>query len=159
MDYMDIAVPRKAVKFNHSLTPKYSHKAAHISPLRVGYGVSLVSSKYGLCPIGNDIWGKIIIPMHRLWLHSLYGLYGPRCPLSPKRLINLISLSSGWSFFPFGSQVDSFTVSLHCPNDWHSPTLRAVQGDCHIDLWKIVEIPTGHMSTECIASEAFPTYI
>ena len=29
----------------------------------------------------------------RLWLHSLYGLYGPRCPLSLKRLINLISLS------------------------------------------------------------------
>ena len=36
------------------------------------------------------MWGKIIIPMYRLWLHSLYG---PRCPLSPKRLINLISLS------------------------------------------------------------------
>ena len=32
--------------------------------------------------------------MYRLWLHGLYGLlYGPRCPLSPKRPINLISLS------------------------------------------------------------------
>ena len=39
------------------------------------------------------MWGKILIPMYRLWLHSLYGLYGPRCPLSPKRSINLISLS------------------------------------------------------------------
>ena len=39
------------------------------------------------------MWGKIIILMYMLWLHSLYGLYGPRCPLSPKRLINLISLS------------------------------------------------------------------
>ena len=29
------------------------------------------------------------IPM-RLWLHGLYGLYGPRCPLSQKRLLNLI---------------------------------------------------------------------
>ena len=36
------------------------------------------------------MWGKIIIPMYRLWLH---GLYGPRCPVSPKRPINLISLS------------------------------------------------------------------
>ena len=36
------------------------------------------------------MWGKIIIPMYRLWLS---GLYGPRCPLSPKRPINLISLS------------------------------------------------------------------
>ena len=39
------------------------------------------------------MWGKIIIPMYRLWLHGLYGLYGPRCPLSAKRPINLISLS------------------------------------------------------------------
>ena len=31
--------------------------------------------------------------MYRLWLNGLYGLYGPRCPLSSKRLINLISLS------------------------------------------------------------------
>ena len=39
------------------------------------------------------MWGKITIPMYRLWLHGLYGLYGPRCPLSSKRPINLISLS------------------------------------------------------------------
>ena len=32
---------------------------------------------------------KIIIPMYRLWLHGLYGLYGPQCLLSPKRPINL----------------------------------------------------------------------
>ena len=31
------------------------------------------------------MWGKIIIPMYRLWLHGLYGLYGPRCPLSPQK--------------------------------------------------------------------------
>ena len=40
-----------------------------------------------------SMWGKIIIPMYRLWLNGLYGLYGPRCPLSSKRPINLISLS------------------------------------------------------------------
>ena len=39
------------------------------------------------------MWGKIIIPMYRLWLNGLYGLYGPRCPLFSKRPINLISLS------------------------------------------------------------------
>ena len=33
--------------------------------------------------------------MYRLWLHGLCGLYGPRCPLSPKRPINLISLFNG----------------------------------------------------------------
>ena len=28
------------------------------------------------------MWGKIMIPVHRLWLHGLYGLHGPnvRCP-------------------------------------------------------------------------------
>ena len=36
-----------------------------------------------------------IIPMYWLCLHGLYRLYGPRCPLSPKRPINLISLSPG----------------------------------------------------------------
>ena len=39
------------------------------------------------------MWGKIIIPIYRLWLNGLYGLYGPRCPLFSKRPINLISLS------------------------------------------------------------------
>ena len=34
-----------------------------------------------------------MIPMYRLWLHSLYGLHGPRWPLSPKRLLNLITHS------------------------------------------------------------------
>ena len=42
---------------------------------------------------GLSMWGKITIPMYRLWLNGLYGLYGPRCPLFSKRPINLISLS------------------------------------------------------------------
>ena len=45
------------------------------------------------------MWGKIIIPMYRLWLNGLYGLYGPRCPLSSKRPINLTSLSLWVNFF------------------------------------------------------------
>ena len=40
-----------------------------------------------------SMWGKIMIPMYRLWLHSLYGLYGPRCPLSPERPLNSITHS------------------------------------------------------------------
>ena len=56
------------------------------------------------------MWGKIIIPMYWLWLHGLYGLYGPRCPLSPKRLINLISPSL------------EFQVKLHLGNG---------RPDCH----------------------------
>ena len=34
-----------------------------------------------------------MIPMYRLRLHSLYGLYGPRCLLSPKRPLNVITHS------------------------------------------------------------------
>ena len=41
----------------------------------------------------HRMWGKIMIPMYALWLHGLYGLYGPRCPLSPERLLNLITHS------------------------------------------------------------------
>ena len=52
------------------------------------------------------MWGKIIIPMYRLWLNGLYGLYGPRCPLSSKRPINLISLSLSLS--------SSYRHSLGC---------------------------------------------
>ena len=40
-----------------------------------------------------SVWGKIMIAMYRLWLHGLYGLHGPRCMLSPKRLVNLITHS------------------------------------------------------------------
>ena len=47
------------------------------------------------------LWGKIIIPMYRLWLNGLYGLYGPRCPLFSKRPINLISLSLSKAFNVF----------------------------------------------------------
>ena len=42
-----------------------------------------------------SMWGKIMIPMYRLWLHGLYGLHGPRCPLSPKMPLNLLTHSPG----------------------------------------------------------------
>ena len=57
------------------------------------------------------MWGKIIIPMYRLWLHGLYGLYGPRCLLSPKRPINLISLS--W-LYDLNPNLDCGTPHLFC---------------------------------------------
>ena len=50
------------------------------------------------------MWGKIIIPMYRLWLSGLYGLYGLRCPLSSKRPINLISLSLSLSLDGYGTK-------------------------------------------------------
>ena len=37
-----------------------------------------------------SIWGKIMIPMYRLWLHSLYGLHGPHCPLSLNHSLTLM---------------------------------------------------------------------
>ena len=65
------------------------------------------------------MWGKIIIPMYRLWLNGLYGLYGPRCPLSAKRPINLISLS-----FTHGA------LLLTCPK--HALTLMPSWINYHI---------------------------
>ena len=38
-----------------------------------------------------SMWGKIMIPMYRFWLHNLYGIYGPHCLLSG--LLNLITES------------------------------------------------------------------
>ena len=35
------------------------------------------------------MWGKIMIPMYWLWLHGLYGLHGPWCPLSKKAVNSL----------------------------------------------------------------------
>ena len=46
------------------------------------------------------MWGKIMIPMHMIYLHGLYGLSGPRCPLSPERLLNLITHSLTHSDHP-----------------------------------------------------------
>ena len=34
------------------------------------------------------------------------------------------------------SALDCFTVFLHCPNGWHLPAVRAVQGDCQWPLQK-----------------------
>ena len=44
-----------------------------------------------------SVWGKIMIPMYRLWLHHLYGLYGPRCLLSPEMPLNLITHFVSWT--------------------------------------------------------------
>ena len=61
------------------------------------------------------MWGKIMIPMYRLWLHGLYGLYGPCCPMSAERLLNLITHSLTWQgarvwkdlfFLGWGSKVN-----------------------------------------------------
>ena len=83
------------------------------------------------------MWGKIIIPLYRLWLNGLYGLYGPWCPLSSKRPINLISLSlslvtrlapshyqnyngvllypksHGWRYH-YGYGLSQWEMTLHC---------------------------------------------
>ena len=57
------------------------------------------------------IYVRELIPMCRLWLHGLYWLYGPHCPLSPERPLNLITHSwHGYIFSITGhlSSVQSF---------------------------------------------------
>ena len=44
------------------------------------------------------MWGKIMIPMYRLWFQGLYGLYGPRCLLSPKRPLKWITDTHSWLY-------------------------------------------------------------
>ena len=82
------SVPKKADKLN-------------IFPLSLLSSLSPLSSlplpppKNYLWPVDSvlSMWGKIMIPVSTLWPHSLYELHGPRCPLLPKRLLNLISHS------------------------------------------------------------------
>ena len=79
------------------------------------------------------MWRKTIIPTYRLWLH---GLYGPWCPLSPKRPINIISLSlrhhggCGWP----GSR---WTSVHQQPSDWFNHCIvmfpcREINGSLHL---------------------------
>ena len=39
------------------------------------------------CCFSCDIIYHPMIPMYRLWLHGLYGLYGPHCRLTPEKAI------------------------------------------------------------------------
>ena len=40
-----------------------------------------------------SMWGKIMIPMYKLWLQGLYRLHGPGCLLPQKGPLNLITHS------------------------------------------------------------------
>ena len=42
--------------------------------------------------------------------------------------------------------LDLFSVSMHIPNARHWTAIRAVQGTFN-GLWKMVQIPTGHLLT------------
>ena len=49
------------------------------------------------CWSQSCMWGKIMILMYRLWWHGLYGLYGPRCLLSPEMPLDFIAKRHGRS--------------------------------------------------------------
>ena len=61
------------------------------------------------------MWGEIMIAMYRLWLHDLYGLYGPRCLLSPERPLNLITLTH----LDFQGQTLKMLYLRNERTDWH----------------------------------------
>ena len=83
------------------------------------------------------MWGKIIIPMYRLWLNGLYGLYGPRCPPSSKRPINLISLSLS------GPQ----WVNMISHNIWLVQVLPGKrETNCYLNQWWPISM-TPHMAS------------
>ena len=64
------------------------------------------------------MWGNIMIPMYRLWLHGLYGLYGARCPLSPERPLNLITHSLVLCVV-WGMILTMFAIAV-LRNDWNA---------------------------------------
>ena len=88
---------------------------------------------------GLSMWGKIMIPMYRLWLHSLFGLYGPCCPLSPERPLNLIthSLPPGFSCYRLEHWMQTSSLNIAVYHQW-----RHLAGESFVrvvlDLWIIV---------------------
>ena len=65
-------------------------------------GTQVSTTMLNTLPNSNFQWMKkcschapaiMLLPMYRLWLHGLHELNGPRCPLSPERLLNLITLT------------------------------------------------------------------
>ena len=65
------------------------------------------------------MWGAIMIPVCRLWLHGLYGLYGPRFPLSQKAVKLNHSLTRTVAFSQFTLRWrhnDHAGVSNHQPH-------------------------------------------
>ena len=105
------------------------------------------------------MWGKIIIPMYRLWLNGLYGLYGPWCPLFSKRPINLISLSlsTAWSSWQHSRQPHflhywPFVWGIHVEWAGGFPTQRSKKAcPCHYIIivhpwWFWVTIISTHLT-------------
>ena len=84
------------------------------------------------------MWGKIIIPIYRLWLHGLYGLYGPCCLLSPERLLNFITHSLTHS-------LNIVFIVLSAVESWLYPCAR--EGRVHVS-WSLLWSP-GVSSERC----------
>ena len=81
--------PSKSVVWNNLFVPKLQwlhhwslgmDKLFHPTPYWVYDYLSMPRLKL----INVSMWGKKLIPMFSLWLHSLYGLHGPQCPMSQK---------------------------------------------------------------------------
>ena len=66
-------------------------------------------SKFWPVDCGLSMW-KIMIPIYRLWLHGLYELYGPHCPLSPERPLNLIT----HTLVKFVADMAEYTNTMFC---------------------------------------------
>ena len=65
-----------------------------------------------------SLWGKIMIPMYRLWLHSLFGLYGPWCPLSPQNAVKLNHSPTHCPFWRCGSNSKSIISESYTLSSW-----------------------------------------
>ena len=74
-----------SLEINHVYFPSMSSPNFRLSGGSLGYWTACNNFKrYCTLPY---------CAMYRLWLHGLYGLYGPRSSLSPKKPINLTYLS------------------------------------------------------------------
>ena len=89
----------------------------------------------------SSMWGKIMIPMYRLWLHGLHGLYGPWCLLSPKGCwrgslviwhINLNQKSIFYAAEMIYSRFTITTTSGTIKSLFHFNGALIMTGECHV---------------------------
>ena len=90
-----------------------------------------------------SMWGKIMIPMYRLWLHNLYV---PCSLLSPERPLNLITHSLLWPLFatagdrPMDSQIDLKWRTQKCVFFWRW-VRDAVDHSFTLSVWLMHVLP------------------
>ena len=77
------------------------------------------------------MWVEIMIPIHMLWLHGLYVLHGPRCPLFKKVYLIIHPPTPGMTWTHFRNYRPFVR--------WRGPVMRRFDGFLDFSLNKLLD--------------------